>query len=282
MSMNSVRVLVLPVAGFGRRLHPLTLHTPKALVEVAGRPLLDYMLEEARRSGIREAALVIHPSQKARFVAYVKRRQKMFPELKFRVRFQHHPLGDGHAILQARDVVKTQPFAVRFSDDVVIGNLPVLASLITHASRRRASMVLLERVPQKLVSRYGVVGVREASGGTYRITRIMEKPARKDAPSNLTIVGGYVLMPSVMKNLARIAESLPPVGNDILRLALVLQVELMLGNKIYGWELEGIRLDCGSLEGIARAEAYIEHVRKPHIRQARRYVRLQTAHRFSP
>src|SRR3989344_6721270 len=255
--IRNITTLVLPVGGLGTRLHPLTIHTPKALVKVAGRPLLDYMLIEARDAKIKDVVLVIKPYQRAAFEKYVRRSRTLFPSLKFHIKLQYKPLGDGHAVAQAADIVKNRPFAVRFCDDIVLGRVPALTHLIAHERRQNGSVVLLERVPKKIVSRYGVVGARKIGKRLYRIFRIVEKPVMKDAPSNLTIVGGYVFMPSIMRRLKLAVRALSSKEKDVLRLAFVLEDGLAKKEKIFGWELEGVRLDCGTLEGIARAEKYI-------------------------
>lgn len=265
---TNVTKLVLPVAGLGKRLLPLTKHTPKNLVPVCGRPLLEYVLEEAVESGIRDVILIVNPAHRAKFDQYLHRNSRRFPALRFHVREQATPGGNGHAIVQAHDILRDEPFAVRFCDDVILDKKPVLRSLIDIFKAKRASVLLLERVPRKLVSRFGVVGVtsvrrhgsgvRSAAGGrVYQITKIVEKPPSKDAPSNLTIVGGYVLTPAILRNLRRVADTLPVIANDALPLAVALQIELILHGRVFGWEFTGMRLDCGTLEKLKKAEEYL-------------------------
>ena len=112
--------------------------------------------------------------------------------------------------------------------------------------------MLLERVPKKLVSRFGVVSVRRVRSGVYQIKKIVEKPKASLAPSNLTIVGGYVLTPSILRNLKSVADTLPVIADDALPLAVALQIELIIGDKVYGWEFKGKRLDCGTLEKLKK------------------------------
>ncbi len=264
--MKKVTKLVLPVAGLGRRLLPLTKHTPKNLIPVNGKPLIEYVLEEAVASGIRDVVLVINPKHRRAFAAYVKSHKKYFPTLAFHVRVQETPGGNGHAIAQAYDIINNEPFAVRFCDDVIVGDPPVLKSLIDIFNRYHASVVLLEQIPVKTVSRFGVVGYKKIKrgkqptflgGGLYQVTKIVEKPAVKDAPSNLTIVGGYVLAPEVVRNLRMVADTLPVIADDALPLAVALQIELIIKGKIYGWTFRGRRLDCGTLEKLREAEAIL-------------------------
>lgn len=252
--MKKITKLVLPVAGMGKRLLPLTKKTPKNLVKVNGRPLLEYVLEEAVQSGIREVVLIASPKHKKQFAVYLTKNRKKFPSLAFHIRIQETPGGNGHAIAQAADVIGGEPFAVRFCDDVILSDPPVLKTMIAIATKRRASVLLLERVPMKMVNRFGVVGFKHEKQGLCEVTKIVEKPKVKDAPSNLTIVGGYVLMPNILRNLRLIADTLPIIADDALPLAVALQMELILKGKIWGFEFKGRRLDCGTFEKLREAE----------------------------
>ena len=265
--MQKVRKLVLPVAGLGKRLRPLTLRKPKALVPLNGGPLLEYVLKEAVESGIREVVLVISPQHLDSFKKYIKERGAGFKNLKFHIRFQDRPVGNGHAVVQAASIVGKEPFAVRFCDDLIVDKPPVLSSLIKFYEAYRASVLLLERVPKKRVSRYGVVGIKRVAkkssglphGNLFQITEIIEKPKLSLAPSNLTIVGGYVLTPTIMRNLIKIVNSLPVAGIDALPVALALQVELIIGGRVFGWEFTGKRLDCGTLDSLREAEEFLKN-----------------------
>ena len=266
--MKQVTKLILPIAGLGKRLLPLTKHTPKNLIPVNGRPLLEYILDEAAASGIREVILVVNPKHRENFKKYIRENAKKFPALTFHTRIQETPGGDGHAVIQAYDLVASEPVAVRFCDDIILENPPVLKSLIDLSRRYKTSVILLEQVPKKMVSRWGVVGFEKIKKGTsssflggrvIKINRFIEKPKIKDAPSNLTIVGGYVLMPEVLRNFKMIADTLSSVPDDTLRLIVALQIELIAGGKIYGWEFPGRRLDCGTLEKLRQTEAFLKN-----------------------
>ncbi|MEK9180039.1 MAG: sugar phosphate nucleotidyltransferase [Patescibacteria group bacterium] len=259
--MAKITKLVLPVAGLGKRLLPLTRRAPKNLIKVCGKPLLEYVLEEAEGSGIKEVVLIINPRHRRAFTEYIKKEGKRF-HFKFHLREQETPGGNGHAIVQAYDLLRSAPFIVRFCDDVVMGQKPITTSLVELFRSHRAPIVLLERVQWKLTSRFGVVATRgKASdaprgvgGKVYQITKIVEKPRPEDAPSNLTIVGGYVLTPHIIGNLKSIAETLPVIADDALPLAVALQMELIMGGKVYGWEFGGRRFDCGTLEKLRATE----------------------------
>ena len=261
-----ITTLVLPVAGMGKRLLPLTKTTPKNLVRVAGRPLLEYVLHEAVQSGIREVVLIVNPAHRSAFERYLLLNKKRFPGLRFHVREQKTPGGNGHAIVQAYELLKGKAFAVRFCDDVIIDKRPVIRSMVEIYNKYHAAILLLERVPKNLVSRFGVVGIKrvdkrnpkDVEGPIYQVTKIVEKPKAKDAPSSLTIVGGYILTPEILRNLKSVSDTLPIIADDALPLAVALQIELILHGRVFGWEFTGRRLDCGTLEKLKKAEAFLE------------------------
>lgn len=260
--MKKITKLVLPVAGLGRRLLPLTKKTPKNLIPVNGKPLIEYALEDAVISGIKEVILVVNPAHQKQFKQYLKKNGKKFPELKFHLRVQHTPSGNGHALLPAFDLLENEPFIVRFCDDIILSKEPLIKSLNSLFSRYKAPILLLQRIPRKDVSRYGVVGIKTVNSKQltvnrkkiYQITKIVEKPKTNQAPSNLIIVGGYVLTPGILRNIKQVADSLPIVAEDALPLAVGLQIELIIGRKVYGWEFNGKRLDCGTLDNLEKTQ----------------------------
>ena len=261
MGTKKITKLVLPFAGLGKRLLPLTERIPKALVPLNKKPLLEYFLDEAISAGIKEVVLIINPTHRKDFKSYLRLTGPKFPSLKFHIREQATPGGNGHAIVQAYDVVRGEPFVVRFCDDIVLGQPSVVESLIELFGKYKSSIFLLERVPWNLVSRFGVVSVNRVSRRFYKVKKIVEKPKRSLAPSNLTIVGGYVVTPSAMRNLKSVADTLPVIADDALPIAVAFQIELIIGGKVYGWEFPGKRLDCGTLEKLRRAEELLKKER---------------------
>ncbi len=269
--MTKVTKLVLPVAGLGKRLMPLTKKTPKNLLEVNGKPLVEYAFEEAVQAGLKEVILITGPTHKPQFAAYLKKAAKRFPFLKFHVRIQETPAGNGHALISAADLLKDEPFAVRFCDDVLISDSPILGSLLKIFEKHKASSLLLERIPKSQIHRFGVVGIknsekiRDIKGKIYQVTGVIEKPSVRLAPSNLIVVGGYVLTPTVLRNLIKIAESLPNAAPDSIPINVGLQIELITGRKIYGWEFVGKRIDCGTLEKFQKAQVIIKKFTKYYL-----------------
>lgn len=254
------------MAGRGARLLPLTKHMPKNLICVNGRPLLEYVLDEAVVSGIKDVILIVNPLHRKKFESCLRKNAKKFPTLRFHLREQKTPGGNGHALISAYDLVKNEPFAVRFCDDILISDRkPALRTLIDIFEEKKLPALLLERVPKNLVSRFGVVGVRKLGrrrkdgGCIYQVTKIIEKPKPKDAPSNLIVPGAYVMTPRMLRALKSVAETLPTIADDALPLAVALQIELIVGGKILGWEFPGRRLDCGTLEKLKKTEKFLKN-----------------------
>lgn len=268
--MKKVTKLVLPVAGLGKRLMPLTKKTPKNLLKVDGKPLIEFAFEEAVEAGIKDVILITGPVWKKSFETYVKSVKKKFPSLRFHIRVQETPAGNGHALISAADLIKGRPFAVRFCDDVLISREPILSSLLKVFEKKKASVMLLERVPKSQVRRFGVVAVKKperiagVKGNVYEITGVVEKPAPRKAPSNLIVVGGYVLTPTVLESLIKVAEALPNAAPDSIPINVGLQIEFIVGKKLYGWEFIGKRLDCGTLEKFQKAQEIIKKLTGRH------------------
>jgi UTP--glucose-1-phosphate uridylyltransferase len=253
-----IRKIVLPVAGLGKRLRPLTLKTPKGLVPVGGVPLLDYIFRETRGTATREVLLIVSPEHRPRFERYVGGARKRFRRLNFEITEQKQALGTGHAVLCAKKFVGREPFFMRFCDDLLFDKKPILVSMADFFTMFKKPIITLEKVPKRLVCRYGVVGVEKKSGKApvYRLNDLVEKPVIEDAPSNLTIVGSYVLNYDIIKELiildkkARREIDAVPLTDAFIR-------QIKSGADIYGWEFKGERLDCGTLAGLEEAENFI-------------------------
>ncbi len=254
----NLRKLILPVAGLGKRLRPLTLTTPKNLIPLRGKPILEYALEEAVEVGIREVILIVSPEHEPQYEAYLASARTRFPKLTFHVRRQAKPWGNGHAILQAADLLEPgEAFAVRFCDDVILAPEPMLGKLIAHAREYQASALYLMQVPPADVSRYGVVkATATPTPDLYRIWDLVEKPKLEEAPSNLIIIGGYVLSYRVLEHLQELAKGMTQ-ADDALMITDALLKSLTAGEPLYGFEFSGTRLDCGTLDGLKTAEEYM-------------------------
>ncbi|HEY4525728.1 MAG TPA: sugar phosphate nucleotidyltransferase, partial [Candidatus Paceibacterota bacterium] len=150
---DKVRKIILPVAGVGKRLLPLTLTTPKNLILLAGRPIVSYVLDEIHKTELEEVVLIISSQHQAAYEEYLEKARKEYPGLKFHIRVQAEPLGHGHAILQAEDLIGEEPFVMRFCDDIIIGGQPTLARLIELYEKKNRSAVLLARGPKEEIIR---------------------------------------------------------------------------------------------------------------------------------
>lgn len=260
---DMITKLVLPVAGKGTRLRPLTLTTPKNLISVGGRPLLEYVLDEAVAAEIKEVILVVSPEHQERYAAYLRETAiNKYPQLGFHLRLQEKPWGHGHAVLQAADVIAGEPFLVRFCDDLILGEESVLRGLSRIFETYRSPVLLLARVPEAEICRYGAVAAKEiqTQPRLHRIFRIVEKPKTpEEAPSNLAAVGAYALPPEIIVALKRLAEKMRRKNDALLIYAPILEM-LAAGKPVYGWEFNGQRLDCGTLDGLKLAEERLRSV----------------------
>jgi UTP--glucose-1-phosphate uridylyltransferase len=257
-----IKKAIIPVAGLGTRFLPMSRVLSKDLFPLVDKPIIQYIVEEAKNSGIKEIVFVINPGQKT-IVNYfkkdaglekllIKRKKenvlkeyKEFEEMLHGISFsfaeQKSPLGDGHALLQAAKKVGKSPVAVSFGDDVVDSDEPALGQLINIFKTCSAPVVALKRLPREKLPAYGVVAVEKIANNLYKIKKIIEKPELGQAPSDLVVVGKYVLTPEVFGYLKK---AVPSKKGEII-LAEVFDKMLSEGKVIYGYELKGEWLECG-------------------------------------
>jgi UTP--glucose-1-phosphate uridylyltransferase len=267
-----IRKAVFPAAGLGTRFLPATKAQPKEMLPLVDKPVIQYVVEEAVASGIETIIIVTGRGKTAiedHFdVAYeleqmLERRGKT--DLLEQVRSisdlinvsyvrQKEPLGLGHAILVARELVGNEPFAVFLGDDIIEARVPVMRQMIEVFQRCRSSVVGVERVSRDRTRDYGIVAVEPVESGMnrdgrlHKVTDLVEKPAPEDAPSDLAIIGRYILMPEIFEHLEKTAAGR---GGEIqltdgLRSLLDLQ-------EIYAFSFEGIRYDTGDKLGFLKA-----------------------------
>jgi len=264
-----IRKAVLPVAGLGTRFMPATKVVPKELLPIGDIPVIQYIVEEAVKSGIEEIIFVISKekelireyfSQQPKLEKMLKERgktellKKILPihkMAKFKYVYQDSPLGDGHAVLCAEKEVGNEPFLVLFGDDIVKNDVPVAKQLINHF--KGESIMAVQKVPMKFVSSYGVIAPGKKNGRLYEVKGLVEKPDPKKAPSNLGIIGKYVCPPEIFKALKKSRAS---KDNEIRLIDGF--IELSKTQKIWAYEIEGVRFDTGRPEGMLAAwKAYI-------------------------
>ena len=265
-TLLSVRKAVIPAAGLGTRFLPTTKAVPKELLPLLDKPLIQYAVEEAAASGIQDIILVTSPGKEAlehyfqphdaleRFL-----REKASPDLLHQVQRlcslariscvrQEEPLGLGHAVLTAKDLVGNEPFAVMLPDDVIQSAEPALAQMIRVFESRGNGLVAVEEVPDDQVGSYGIIASEPLSNRVFRVLGLVEKPSPKEAPSNLAIVGRYILPAKVFDCLE---ETLPGAKGEIQLtdgLAKLLETQ-----DLYGYKFSGIRHDGGTPLGLLKA-----------------------------
>lgn len=261
-----VKKAVFPVAGLGTRFLPATKSSPKEMLPLIDKPLVQYVVEEAVSAGIEQILFVTGRNKRAiedhfdiafelEALLYEKGKNAELSQIRdiaemvniFYVR-QKQALGLGHAILCARDFVGDEPFAVLLGDDIIDGERPCLAQLLDVYRKYRGSVLALERVPMENISSYGCVKATAISERVYEVTDLVEKPKREDAPSDLAIIGRYVLTPDIFPILEK---QEPGKGGEIQLTDAILK--LSKDEAIYGCCFEGVRHDCGDKLGFLKA-----------------------------
>lgn len=265
--MNPVRKAVFPVAGLGTRFLPATKAMPKEMLPVVDKPLIQYAVEEAVKSGITDLIFITGRHKRSiedhfDFMPELEHEleQKGKDELLQIVRGilpgnvnciyirQPAPLGLGHAVLCAEPVVGNEPFAVLLADDLIDADVPVTQQLIDAAHAYGGSVLGTQVVPQADTKKYGIIAGPAVADGVRRVEQIVEKPAPEKAPSTSAVVGRYVLEPEIFEHLRHTQKG---AGNEI---QLTDGIAAMLqSRKVFGFDYEGVRYDCGSKEGFFRA-----------------------------
>jgi len=257
-----IKKAIIPIAGLGTRFLPLSKTLSKEFFPLVDKPVVQYIIEEAKNSGIEEVVFVVSPGQKAildyfkkspdiekilikrkkeNLLKELKEFQEKFEKISFSFVTQKEPLGDGHALLQAAKEVKNNPVAVSFGDDIVDSDTPALLQLMNIYKTCLTPVVALKELPPEKVPAYGAVAVEKIANNLYKIKKIIEKPEPSQIPSNLVIVGKYILTPDVFGYLKK---ATPSKKGEII-LAEVFDKMLGDGKIIYGYELKGNWLECG-------------------------------------
>ncbi len=269
-----IRSAVFPVAGRGTRFLPATKASPKEMLPVVDKPLIQYAVEEAIAAGARKLVFITGSSKRA-----IEDHFDSDPELEkalagsgkedllqsikgivpsdvacIYIR-QGEPLGLGHAVLCARPAVGNEPFFVHLADDLIAGDTPCLVQMAYEHAGHGASVVAVEPVPKESTRSYGIVAVEESKEGS-RITQIVEKPAPADAPSNLAVVGRYLLTPEIFDKLEQTERG---AGGEIQLTDAI--ADLLHDQPVYAHAFSGRRYDCGNKLGYLKATvAYgLEH-----------------------
>jgi len=257
--LKKVRKAVIPAAGLGTRFLPATKAQPKEMLPIVDTPIIQYIVEEAVASGIEQIVIVTGQSKRAiedHFdypfeLAYRLKEQNKLAELHEVERIselatfiyvrQKQPLGNGHAVLVARDVIGDEPFAVIWGDDLVDAQVPCVRQLIDVYQRHDASVMAVMRVPQQNIPKYGIIDAKEIEPRVHQVFDLVEKPALENAPSDLAAVHGYVLTPEIFEEL----EKTPAAKGGEIWLSDAIR-SLMQRQKVFALEFEGKRYDAGN------------------------------------
>ena len=276
--MNRVRKAVFPAAGLGTRFLPATKAQPKEMLVLVDKPVIQYGVEEAVASGLDNIILVTGRGKNAiedhfdisvELESFLESRgkteqlaeiRKVSNLINFAYVRQGEPLGLGHAVLVTRQLVGEEPFAVVLGDDVIDADPPALRQMMDLFERVQAPVLAVERVSEEHVSSYGIVDIAESLGdGVFRVGDLVEKPKREEAPSNLAIIGRYILTPDIFPALA--ATRADRTGEIQLTNGLR---RLLQERPIYACEIKGVRHDTGNKLGFLKAVVYFA-LRRPDL-----------------
>ena len=261
-----IKKAVIPAAGLGTRFLPVTKALPKELLPILEKPMIQYVVEEAVEAGIEQVIIVTAPGREST-AAYFQPQ----PELERRLAasgavdllekvrhasslaqvsfvIQEQPLGLGHAVLTAREAIGEEPFVVILPDDIISYSPGVVAQMVAVAERVGAGIIAVEPMPWELVQNYGVVKATQVEERVHRIQGLVEKPSREEAPSDLTIVGRYILPPEIFDCL----ERTPPGAKGEVQLTDGLLL-LLESQELFAYEFQGRRYDGGTPLGLLQA-----------------------------
>ncbi|APX89876.1 UTP--glucose-1-phosphate uridylyltransferase [Brevirhabdus pacifica] len=265
---RKVTKAIFPVAGLGTRFLPATKSIPKEIMTLVDRPLIQYAIDEARAAGIKEFIFVTSRGKSA-LEDYFDHAPELEHSLRKRGKDdllealkttnmdsgaiayirQHKPLGLGHAVWCARRLVGNEPFAVILPDDVIAGDVPCLKQMVEAFEETGGNIVAAMDVPEDRAQAYGVLDIKEDRGSIVSVKGMVEKPAPGTAPSNLAVIGRYILTPRIMQNLNRIKSG---AGGEI-QLTDAIAREIDETGEVFGYRFRGQRFDCGSKAGFLQA-----------------------------
>ena len=264
-----IRKAIIPVAGMGTRFLPATKAQPKEMLSVVDKPIIQYIVEEAVNSGIEEIIFVTAVGKRAiedhfdrsfelEYRLEQKKKEKELSEIKaigklakFAFVRQNKPLGDGHAILSALPFIdRHEPVAVLFGDDIIDAKKPALKQLMEVYEKYGDPVVALDQVDKKIVSSFGVIDGLQLDKKAWQIKKFVEKPPVEKAPSNLIVIGRYIITPEIYTLL----ETQTPGPDGEIRLANAFTSYLEQGRVMYGCNFDGTWYNCGDKFGFVRAQ----------------------------
>ena len=265
---RKVTKAIFPVAGLGTRFLPATKSIPKEIMTLVDRPLIQYAIDEARAAGIEEFIFVTSRGKGA-LEDYFDHAHELESNLRSAGKHellnilqttnmdsgaiayvrQHKALGLGHAVWCASRLIGDEPFAVLLPDDVIAAEKPCLQQMVEAYAETGGNMVAAMEVPAEKASSYGVLDIREDMGSLVSVKGMVEKPKADEAPSNLAVIGRYILSPEVLTNLEAKQKG---AGGEI-QLTDAIAQEIVKSDNVYGYRFRGQRFDCGSKAGYLQA-----------------------------
>lgn len=284
-----VRKAIIPAAGLGTRFLPATKAMPKEMLPIVDKPTIQYIVEEAVESGIEDIIIVTGKGKRAiedhfdhsfeleqnllekgkiDLLSEVQKSSRMVDIHYIR---QKEAKGLGHAIWCARKFIGNEPFAVLLGDDIVQAEKPCLKQMIEQYERYHSSIIGVQRVPESEVSRYGIVGGKEIENRIYRVDRLVEKPRQQEAPSNIAIMGRYILSPRIFEVLE---NQTPGAGGEIQLTDAI--GELNRTEVVYAYDFEGTRYDVGEKLGFIKTTLEFALQRPELRRELLEYLREVT------
>lgn len=265
---RKVTKAIFPVAGMGTRFLPATKSVPKEIMTLVDRPLIQYAIDEARAAGIKEFIFVTSRGKGA-LEDYFDHAPQLEQSLRDKGKTellemlentnmesgaiayirQHKALGLGHAVWCARRLIADEPFAVILPDDVIAGDKPCLQQMVEAYEEAGGNMVAAMEVPPEKASSYGMLDIETDMGSMVRVKGMVEKPPAGKAPSNLAVIGRYILAPAVLTNLNDMKKG---AGGEV-QLTDAIATEINKESGVYGYRFQGQRFDCGSKSGFLQA-----------------------------
>jgi len=266
--MMNITKAIIPAAGIGSRFLPATKTIPKEMLPVVDKPAIQYIIEEGVRSGISNFIIINSKHKKSledhfdscvELETFLKTKKKeqalgLLPKILSRAEFtyirQRHPQGLGHAVWMARHCIGKEYVAVMLPDDIMIAQPPGIAQLMKIARQEKCSVVAVQEVPMNQVSRYGVIAIKKQfSPNLFQVKTLVEKPSEISAPSNLAIIGRYVLSPHIFRALDETAAG----ALDEIQLTDAIVELISMGEKIFAYKIKGTRYDTGTPFGWLQA-----------------------------
>ena len=287
-----IKKAIIPIAGSGTRFLPLSKVLPKEIWPLVDKPIIQYIVEEAINSGIKEIIFVVKPDQrialnyftkeldskkllkgkgKDHLLEEIKKLERIYKKVTFSFAVQEKPLGDGHSILQAEKLVKGEPCAVLFGDDVVEGKIPCLKQLLDVYEKYQQPVIALSRVPKASFNFYGMAKVKKLDNRLYQITKLVEKPLPEKSPSNLALIGKYIITPETFEFL----KKNPPSARGEIALTETIIMMIENGRKVQGYEVEGKWLECGNKLAYLKSNFYLSLKHSQYAKELKSYLKKE-------